>query len=93
MVNNAIPCNSDQVGPAISRGSPAGSRFASWHLTITSSRSSKARRPGGEQLGFVTLVQFGAEHHLVIVGVGDGPADVVRPLSSTCRVRLPGLLQ
>ena len=76
MVKDAIPCSSDQVGPATSRGSPAGSRFACWHRMIASSRSSNARAAGRQQFWMVALVRLGAEHHLVVVGVGDGPAHI-----------------
>ena len=79
IVSIEIPCSSDHVGPAISRGSPAGISFACWHRTMASSRSPKARSPAMSSSGLVALVQFGAEHHLVVVGVGDGPADVRPP--------------
>ena len=76
MANDAIPCSSDQVGPAISRGSPAGMRFARWHRTMASSRSSNARAPAVSNSGLSLLSSLGAEHHLVVVGMGDGPAHV-----------------
>ena len=45
MASVAIPCISDHVGPAMSRGSPAGSKLSCWHRTMTSSRSPNARSP------------------------------------------------
>ena len=76
MVNNAIPCSSDQVGPATSRGSPAGRSFAPWHRTMASSRSLKARKPAVSSSGLSLLSSLGAEHHLVVVGVGDSPVHI-----------------
>ena len=76
MVKDAIPWSSDQVGPAISRGSPSGSMFASWHRVIASSKSSNARAPAISSSGMVALVRLGAEHRLVVIGMGDGPAHV-----------------
>ena len=57
MVSIAIPCSSDQVGPATSRGSPAGRMFG---LLASSDRVEQVverARPGRQEFGMVALVQ------------------------------------